>query len=68
MIIDYFIFAILTFISPFIISRYFELNNYKGYTAGLYCSLSILGSLLGLTFALFIIFVYFQQLLKLPQS
>ena len=47
MFIDNFIFSIITFISPFIIIRYFKLNNYKGYVSGLLCFLSFLGILIG---------------------
>ena len=62
MIIDYFVLAIITFISPFIISRYFELNDYKGYSAGLCCCLSIIGSIFCLSLAIFLIFIIFAAI------
>ena len=62
MIIDYFVLAIITFISPFIISRYFELNDYKGYSAGLFCCLSIIGAVFCLSLALFLIFIIFAAI------
>ena len=64
MIIDYFIFGIIIFISPFIISKFFQLNNYKGYLAGLSCILCLIGTLIGLSFVLTIIIVIFLSIVS----
>ena len=41
--INPFIFSILIFISPYIISKLFKLNNYQGYLFGLLSFLAVLG-------------------------
>ena len=64
MIIDYFIFGIIIFISPFIISKFFQLNNYKGYLAGFSCFLCLIGTLIGLSFVLTIIIIIFLSIVS----
>jgi len=64
MIIDYFIFGIIIYISPFIISKFFQLNNYKGYLAGLSCFLCLIGTLIGLSFVLTIIIIIFLSIVS----
>ena len=56
MIINPFIFSILIFISPYIISKLFKLNNYQGYLFGLFSFLASLGCVVGLSIVFYFIF------------
>ena len=56
MIISPFIFSILIFISPYIISKLFKLNNYQGYLVGLFSFLASLGCVVGLSIVFYFIF------------
>ena len=63
MIINPFIFSILIFISPYIISKLFKLNNYQGYLFGLFSFLASLGCVVGLSLVFeFIIFILYYAL------
>ena len=63
MIINPFIFSILIFISPYIISKLFKLNNYQGYLVGLFSFLASLGCVVGLSLVFeFIIFILYYAL------